>query len=131
MDRVVLPSGRSDTYRSAFGLPRKRPMPTIAENRFVTLINVFEVEPEKIDSLIALLREITESTMCHLPGFVSTSVHRGVDGQTVANYAQWANQSDFEAMFRVPAVREHFEQIGAIAKSITPHLYAVDYVFPA
>ncbi len=75
-------------------------MPTIEENRFVTLINVFEVEPEKIDSLIALLREITESTMCHLPGFVSTSVHRGVDGQTVANYAQWANQRDFEAMIR-------------------------------
>jgi quinol monooxygenase YgiN len=106
-------------------------MPTIAQHQFVTLINVFEVEPDDVDALIALLREITESTMCHLPGFVSTSVHRGVDGQTVANYAQWASQSEFEAIFRVPAVREHFDQISAIAKSITPHLYAVDYVFPA
>ena len=67
-------------------------MPTISKGRApLTLINVFTVAPEKQDELIELLTEITE-------GFVSASLHRGIDGKKVTMYAQWASVDDYETM---------------------------------
>ena len=104
-------------------------MPTIATNGAFTLINIFDVEPENVEPLIARLREVTEATMQFLPGFISTSVHRGVDGMTVANYAQWATEADFKAIMRLPEVRAHFDDVKRLTTRITPHLYRVDYAF--
>ena len=35
--------------------------------------------------------------MQHLPGFISASIHRSLDGTKVINYAQWRSQADFAA----------------------------------
>jgi len=37
------------------------------DNKVVTLINVFTVEPEKQQTLVDMLVEATEKTMKHLP----------------------------------------------------------------
>ncbi len=58
----------------------------------VTMINIFTVEPERQDLLVHLLEQATEDVMRHHPGFVSANIHRGLDGSTVANYAQWASR---------------------------------------
>jgi antibiotic biosynthesis monooxygenase (ABM) superfamily enzyme len=44
-----------------------------------TSINVFTVKPENQDTLVNLVIEATNNTMRHLPGFVSTSIHRSPD----------------------------------------------------
>lgn len=90
----------------------------------VTLINVFTVEPDHQDLLVHLLEQATEDVMRHRPGFVSANIHRGLDGSTVANYAQWASRADFEAMLADPVAREHMHAITEMAES-RPALYEV------
>lgn len=65
------------------------------DNKVVTLINVFTVEPENQQRLVDLFVEATEKTMKSLPGFVSATIHKSADGVRVANYAQWRRREDF------------------------------------
>ncbi|MCA9691845.1 MAG: antibiotic biosynthesis monooxygenase family protein [Nannocystaceae bacterium] len=90
----------------------------------VTLINVFEVAPDRQRQLIALLERATEETMRHMPGFISANLHRSLDGARVTNYAQWASQADFEAMLQDPAAQVHMREATALARA-APTLYEV------
>ena len=66
-------------------------MPTIEANTaVVTQINVFTCSPENQQALIDhLVRAATFAS--RIPGWKSASIHRGLDGKTVVNYAQAAN----------------------------------------
>jgi quinol monooxygenase YgiN len=100
-------------------------MTTISkDNKVVTLINVFTVEPENQQELINLLIEATEKTMKALPGFISANIHRSLDGVRVTNYAQWRTREDFEAMLKNPEATAHMKPIMAIA-TFDAHLYEV------
>lgn len=91
----------------------------------VVLINVFTVRPERQSALVALLGRATEEVMRQRPGFVSANLHRGLDGTTVANYAQWASEAAFEAMLADPAAAAHMRDAAALAERFEPHLYRV------
>lgn len=95
-----------------------------AEAPVITLINVFEVDADNQDALIQLLEAATVEVMQHLPGFVSASIHRGLDGKHVANYAQWASEEDFKRMLGNPKAQEHMRRVDQIAKA-QPALYRV------
>jgi hypothetical protein len=100
-------------------------MTTISPARdIVTLINVFDVEPENQQALVELLIEATHSVMRHLPGHVSANIHRSLDGRHVANYAQWKRVADFEAMLQNPAAQVHMATATRLA-SPEPLLYHV------
>lgn len=100
---------------------------SISKNaELVTLINVFEVEPENQQLLVDLLVEATEDVMCKLPGFISANIHKSLDGKWVTNYAQWRSVEDFKALFKNPDALSHMPNIGKIAKS-SPVLYEVCY----
>jgi quinol monooxygenase YgiN len=92
----------------------------------VTLINVFTVKPESQLELIELLVEITEKVMRHMEGFVSASIHRGLDGNRVVNYAQWRTAEHFQAMQKNPQAREHMAKAARLAEKVEPHLYEVE-----
>jgi len=63
-------------------------MVTIRKGRDVlTLVNVFTVKPENQQKLVDMLVEATDKTMKKLPGFISASIHRSLDGTKVVNYA--------------------------------------------
>lgn len=80
-------------------------MPEIKANTgTVTQINVFTVKPENQEALIVLLIE-SERSVCHLPGWKSASIHRGLDGKTVVNYAQSADMESQERI--VTSLREN------------------------
>ena len=66
--------------------------------RLMTLVNIFTVKPDKQAGLAELLVRATEETMRHVPGFISASIHRSLDGTKVINYAQWRSQADFTAL---------------------------------
>ena len=106
-------------------------MTTIAENTgFVTLINVFTVEPAKQQELIALLTLATDSSVRHVPGFVSAALHGSVDGTKVTMYAQWQSAGHYQAMRANPVASPYLEQALAIAK-FDPGMYEVVKVFSA
>ena len=87
----------------------------------VVLINVFKVQPEKQDELLDMLAELTRAQV-NLPGFISATLHRGLNGKTVANQAVWRSVEDWKAMTRNAAVSAAMLPIMAIA-TFEPNLY--------
>ena len=91
-------------------------MATIDKDRkLMTLVNVFTVSPEKQTELADLLVSATEETMRHLPGFISASIHKSVDGTKVVNYAQWRSQADFAALKDNPKAQPHMQAAARLA----------------
>jgi quinol monooxygenase YgiN len=73
-------------------------MPKIEANKgVITQVNVFSVSPENQQPLIDLLIEAANSVR-DVPGWMSASIHRSLDGQSVVNYAQCENQAAWEAV---------------------------------
>ncbi len=100
-------------------------MPKISkDNKVVTLINVFTVEPGRQQQVVDMLIAATENTMKKLPGFVSASIHKSLDGVRVTNYAQWRSAKNFEAMRNNPEATAHMKPLMEITK-FDFHLYEV------
>ena len=73
-------------------------MPTIKANTgVITQINVFTVKTENQHALIELLKSAAESVST-VPGWLSASLHRSLDGTRVVNYAQCGNMEAWEAV---------------------------------
>jgi len=66
-------------------------------NKFLTLINVFTVKPDDQQKLVDLLIQAT-GTVKNITGFVSSSLHRSIDGTKVTMYAQWRSLEDYQNM---------------------------------
>jgi hypothetical protein len=102
-------------------------MPTIrVDAGVVTQINTFTVPAGGQDALVALLTEAAEFART-VPGWISASIHRSLDGTRVVNYAQSEN---IEAAQRViAALREvgFFERNKALGEA-HPGLYEVGVV---
>jgi heme-degrading monooxygenase HmoA len=92
-----------------------------------TLINVFEVAPERQSELIEILERATDELIRHFPGFISASIHRGLDGIHVSNYVQWRSKEDFERMFADSEAQVHIREATSIAKA-APFHYRVSSV---
>ncbi len=68
-----------------------------ADERIITQINVFEVDPKNQDELANLLVEAVKDVSA-MPGWISASVHKSLDGTRVTNYAQAADHASWEAI---------------------------------
>ena len=90
----------------------------------VTVINVFPVAPERQQALVDVLVEATQAVIRHRPGFVSASIHKGLDGTRVANYAQWRSRADLESMRADPMAQAQLARVRELATG-EPHLYEV------
>jgi quinol monooxygenase YgiN len=60
----------------------------------------------------------------HAPGFISASLHRGLDGTKVTMYAQWRSLGDYEAMRGNPGPARYLEEALTIA-TFEPGTYEV------
>jgi quinol monooxygenase YgiN len=94
-----------------------------ASKPFVTLVNMFHVDPQRQEEVLALLQEVTDSVMRHQPGFVSASLHVSLDRQRVVNYVQWESREAFEAALRKPEARAHIDVVERMVRSVEPILY--------
>jgi quinol monooxygenase YgiN len=103
-------------------------MTTISkENRYLTLINIFTVDPSNQDKLVDLLKEAT-ATVRREPGFISSSLHRSLDGTKVTMYAQWRSLEHYNAMRSNPAAMPFLQQALEIAR-FEPGMYEVVETF--
>jgi hypothetical protein len=93
----------------------------------VTLINTFTVRPEQQQELVDNLVRATEDVIRHRPGFVAANIHASLDGEHVANYAQWRTVEDMRAMLADPACQEHLKTAGSFGE-VQPILYRVKSV---
>ena len=103
-------------------------MTTISTERDVaTLINVFTVTPDKQQRLVDVLAEAA-TTMKRIHGYVSSNLHKSLDGTKVVNYVQWESRQDFEAMLENPEAAPHMREAARIAEKYEPVLYEVSFV---
>lgn len=101
-------------------------MPTIGtQENLITLINVFTVLPEKQQHLIEVLNHASCEIMSEIPGFISATIHRSLNGTRVTNYAQWKSVEDIQRMLDNPAVTPHLQEIKDLAEKVEPMLYEV------
>jgi quinol monooxygenase YgiN len=97
----------------------------------VTLINVFTVAPERQAELVDLLEGAAEQTMRRLPGFISASIHRSLDGTRVVNYMQWESEAAFEASFQDEGAQAQRARIGAVVAGYDLAPYEVSSIHQA
>jgi quinol monooxygenase YgiN len=103
-------------------------MTTISkEHNFLTFINVFIVEPANQPLLIDLLTQATQIVR-QQPGFISSALHRSLDGTKVTMYAQWQSLDYYNAMRGNPAAAPFLQQAMQIA-TFDPGIYEVVEVF--
>src|ERR1700712_1110295 len=104
-------------------------MTTISkEANFLTLINVFTVEPMNQQKLVNLLTLATESTVRKVAGFISSSLHRSIDGTKVIMYAQWKSIEDYQKMRNSSTASPYLKEALKIAK-LEPGMYEVAETF--
>jgi quinol monooxygenase YgiN len=99
------------------------------QNKLVTLINVFTVEPALQQRLLDLLDQATQVVRL-APGFVSASLHRSLDGTKVAMYAQWHSVEHYQAMRDDPAALPYLKRALEIA-TFEPGMYEVAETYSA
>jgi heme-degrading monooxygenase HmoA len=103
-------------------------MPEIrSDSDYVTQVTTAEAEEGKQDELLALMTERARF-MARQPGFISISLHRGLDGKHVVNYVQWASREQLVAAHHTPEFREKWSRVGNISEEIEPSLYEVAHV---
>jgi quinol monooxygenase YgiN len=97
----------------------------------LTLVVTYLCAEQKQDEVIAAVERAVAEVYSRQAGFISASVHAGLDRTRVLTYAQWERVEDFDATGQVPAVQERMAQIMTLVESADPRLYRVCAVHPA
>jgi len=97
-------------------------------NKYLTLINVFTVDPDHQQELVELLIQATQGTVQHITDFVSSSLHRSLDGTKVTMYAQWRSMEDYQNMRNNSSASPFLQQALEFAK-FDPGMYEVVETF--
>ena len=98
------------------------------ENNYITLINIFTVEPVNQQKLVDILISATDGRITKVTGFVSASLHKSLDGTKVTIYAQWRSIEDYQNMRNNPVGSPYLEQALKIA-TFAPGMYEVVKTF--
>lgn len=103
-------------------------MNQVAGNGLVTLINVFTVEPVNQQRLVDLLIHATDGLVNRAPGFISSTLHRSIDGTKVTMYAQWRSEEDYQAMRQNPGPLPFLQEALTFA-TFEPGMYEIVKIF--
>jgi len=98
------------------------------QNNYLTFINVFTVEPVNQQKLVDLLTLATKSSVQNITGFISSSLHRSLDGTKVTMYAQWRSMEDYQNMRNNATASPYLQQALEFAK-FEPGMYEVVETF--
>lgn len=98
------------------------------ESNYITLINVFTVDPANQQKLVNLLTLATEESVIKITGFISASLHKSLDGTKVTMYAQWKSAEDYQNMRNNPSASPYLQEALKIA-SFEPGMYQVVKTF--
>lgn len=94
-----------------------------------TVLTTFEMTPGTAHDLMDALTDAYDQFIRHQPGFISAGLHMN-DAQTrIANYSQWRDRKDFQAMLRTPEMRERNRRFAALCSRFEPVMYEVMATF--
>lgn len=81
----------------------------------VILTNVLKVNAGAQETLIALLKQNTETVIRTLDGWKSTRLIASMDGASVVIHSEWESAAAVEAMRNDPRMRAYFPRISELA----------------
>ncbi len=90
-----------------------------------TVITTFEVTPATCQNLLDELTDAVDVFISKQPGFVGAAIHVNDARTRVANYSQWRQREDFQAMLRSDEMIERSHRINELCKGFLPVLYDV------
>jgi hypothetical protein len=100
-----------------------------ADDQVITQINVFEVDPHNQDALAELLKDAVQR-VSGMPGWISASIHKSLDGTRVTNYAQAADHAAWEGIVGRLQGEGFFERFQKLSKP-NPCLYKCTFSLTA
>ncbi len=103
---------------------------TPADTLPVVLINVFTTPPDQQQRLIDLLTRATDGLVDRAPGFVSSTLHRSIDGTKVTMVATWRSADDYQAMRQDPRPLPFLQEALTFAR-FEPGIYEIVRTFKA
>jgi hypothetical protein len=98
------------------------------QQNYLTFINIFTVDSVNQLQLVELLTLATKNSVSSVQGFISSSLHRSLDGTRVTMYAQWRSIEDYQAMRNNPVASPYLDQALSIAQ-FEPGMYEVIETF--
>ncbi|MFK5998377.1 MAG: antibiotic biosynthesis monooxygenase family protein [Rhodobacterales bacterium] len=94
-----------------------------------TVLTTFEVTPATCQDVLDALTEAYRDVISKQPGFIAAGLHVN-DAQTrIANYSQWLDRKDFQAMLRTDEMRKRNRAINELCKNFEPVMYEVAATF--
>lgn len=96
---------------------------TLDQTKNITVVMViFSIEPSRQQELLDNIMNYGGSLVKHQPGFISSTLHKSIDGQRVINYTQWQTREDYET-----AKSSLGSQVPEIFKNFPPdiHIYEI------
>jgi quinol monooxygenase YgiN len=100
-------------------------MPVITKAQDVTTVMaIYTIEPERQQKLVDTIQTFIQSAMKHQPGFISSTIHRSLDGLRVINYAQWKSQEEYFAFIKNADVKAAAASLAEFPKPDL-HLYEI------
>lgn len=104
-------------------------MKIATETASQTVLTTFEVTPGTCQDLLDALTEAYRDVISKQPGFIAAGLHVN-DAQTrIANYSQWDDRKDFQAMLRTDEMRKRNRSFNEMCKSFEPVMYEVAATF--
>jgi heme-degrading monooxygenase HmoA len=96
----------------------------MSESREAVFVNVIEVDPNRYEQLMEILKEGNDSVARHRKGFISCLLLANADRSRVITVARWTSADAINAVANDPVLAEYGKRTGAVAKA-TPAVFTV------
>ncbi len=91
------------------------------------MVNIFTVNDfSKQQEIVDRLEDDSKQILDKHDGFISTRIHKSVDGTKVMSYVQWKDKESIEKMLNDPSTIIHMNDIASIAR-VDRTLYEMIY----
>lgn len=92
----------------------------------LALYNVQALDAQRRDRFIDTFAQTMETTVRHMPGFVSAHLRLSQQREYVGVYTRWQTARSFEAMLRDARAQRMFWRAAAAAEGFDPGLFDGD-----
>ena len=96
----------------------------MSESSEAVFVNVIEVDPNRYEQLMEILKGGNDSVVRHRKGFISCLLLANADRSRVITVARWTSADVIKALTNDPVVAEYGKRTAAVAKA-APAVYSV------
>ena len=96
----------------------------MSESSEAVFVNVIEVDPDRYEQLMEILKEGNDSVIRHFKGFISCVLLVNADRSRVITVARWTTADAIKALASDPVIAGYAKRTAALAKA-TPAVFSV------